>query len=71
VREALRAYGEQMARLSEEERIRLLDVFDTVTPAIPDRPRREVDAEVAEVRHARRTEGRRGGRNPTPDPESR
>jgi len=67
VREALRAYGEQMARLSEEERIRLLGIFDAVVPPIPDRPRHEVDAEVAAVRHARRA----GGRRTSTDGESR
>lgn len=62
VREALRVYGEQMSRLTDEERARLLDVFDSVTPAIPDRPRAEVDAELEEVRTARRAGGRAGGR---------
>jgi len=71
VREALRTYGEQMARLSEEERVRLLNVFDTVTPVIPDRPRHEVDAEVAAVRHTRTTGGRRAGGDPPPDAEGR
>jgi predicted transcriptional regulator len=58
VREAIRAYGEQMSRLTDEERDRLLEAFDRVVPAIPDRPRGEVDAEIAELRRARRSGGR-------------
>jgi hypothetical protein len=60
VREAIRVYGEQTSRLSDEERDRLLRTFDEVTAAIPDRPREEVEAELAEVRRARRR-GRRQG----------
>jgi hypothetical protein len=60
VREALRVYGEQMDRLSDEERERLLDVFDRVTPGIPARPRSEVDRELEAIRSARRKGGRGG-----------
>lgn len=63
VREAIRVYGEQMARLSGEERDRQLAVFDEVTRRIPDRPRPEVDAELRELRTARMS----GGRNRGPD----
>lgn len=59
VREAIQLYGEQMGRLTEEERDRMVAVFDEVTEAIPDRPREEVTAELQEVRSARRTGGRR------------
>jgi len=58
VREAIRAYGEQAHRLSEEERDRLLGTFDEVTSEIPSRPREEVAAELEEVRRARRQGGR-------------
>jgi predicted transcriptional regulator len=59
VREAIQLYGEQMGRLTTEERDRKVAVFDEVTAAIPDRPREEVEAELADVRRARRGGGRR------------
>jgi Ribbon-helix-helix protein, copG family len=62
VREAIRVYGEHMARLTEEERDRLLGVFDEVTADIPDRPREEVRRELDDVREARRGGGRGGSR---------
>jgi hypothetical protein len=60
VREAIRLYGEQAGRLSRDERRRLLSVFDEVTDTIPDRPRSEVEEELAEIRRARLSGGRRG-----------
>jgi len=59
VREAIRLYGEQMGRLTEEERDRVLEVFDETTERIPDRSRAEVEAELEDVRNARRAGGRR------------
>lgn len=59
VREAIRDYAERMGRLSEAERIRLLGVFDEVTASIPERPADEVDAEISDLRRARRR-GSRG-----------
>lgn len=64
VREAIRLYGEEMGRLTDEERDRMLEVFDDVTADIPDRPRSEVEAELDEVRRARRAGGRRSGGGP-------
>jgi hypothetical protein len=61
VREAIRLYGEQAGRLSEAERTRLLEVFDVVTRDIPERPRSDVERELAEIREARRHGGRRTG----------
>lgn len=58
VREALRAYGEQLGRLTDEERAAMLETFDRVVPAIGDRPRTEVEAELSEVRASRRGGGR-------------
>lgn len=58
VREALEVYHRQLGRLSEEERRRMLDTFDRVVPAIPDRPREEVEAELSEARKARKAGGR-------------
>jgi hypothetical protein len=60
VREAIREYAERIGRLSEQERLRLLQIFDSVVPAIPARPAREVDAELRALRAARRQAGRRG-----------
>jgi len=59
VREAVRLYGEQLGRLTEEERDRLLRVFDEVTGSIPERPRTEVEEELVELRRSRGTGGRR------------
>jgi len=59
VREAVRDYAERIGRLSEEERLHLLRVFDEVVPRIPTRPARAVDDEIAAVRRARRDGGRR------------
>jgi hypothetical protein len=57
VHEAIRVYGDQMSRLIDEERDRLLANFGEVTKAIPDRPRAEVEAELAEIRRARKSGG--------------
>lgn len=54
VREAVRDYADRAARLTDEERARLLKAFDTLVPAIPKRPQKDVDAELAEIRAARR-----------------
>lgn len=58
VREALEVYHRHLGRLSEEERRRVLDTFDCVVPAIPDRTREEVEAELEEVSRARKESGR-------------
>ena len=54
VREAIRDYDGRSGKLSEEERRRLLEVFDRVVPAIRPRPARDVDAELKEIRASRR-----------------
>lgn len=61
VREALRVYGEYLGRLSDEEREEQLATFDRVVPAIPGRPRREVERELDEIRDARKAGGRGSG----------
>jgi hypothetical protein len=67
VREAIADYAARLGRLSERERLELLRSFDRLVPAIPRRPATEVDAELAEVRAARRAGGRRrGGESPRP-----
>jgi len=58
VREALRVYGEEIGRLSDEERQSMLDRFDEVVPMIPNRPREEVERELAEARSCRCGGGR-------------
>lgn len=58
VREAIVEYGERAGRLSERERVRLLRIFDEMVPKIPQRPQEEVEAELAEIRAARRGGGR-------------
>jgi predicted DNA-binding protein len=59
VREAIRDYAERMGKLSEAERLRLLGVFDEVVAAIPKGAAADVDAELGELREARRTSSRR------------
>ena len=59
VREAVREYAARVGRLSEEERVRLLAVFDEVVARVPDKPEKEVDRELESVRRARRGGGRR------------
>ncbi len=59
VREAIREYAHRVGKLSEEERVRLLKVFDTLLPRVPTRPVSEIDAELGELRAARRRGGRR------------
>ena len=59
VREAVKDYADRIGKLSEEERVRLLKVFDTVVAAIPARPAARVDAELRAIRRARRVGGRR------------
>lgn len=59
VREAIRFYGEEVDRLSDEERDQMLEVFDEVTARIPNRSRADVNAELEAVGKARRSGGRR------------
>jgi hypothetical protein len=61
VREAIRDFGDRAERLSERERQRMLEAFDRLVPAIPSRPLRDVDRELAGLRRARRAGGRRPG----------
>lgn len=59
VREAVAEYAARSGRLSESERLRLLSVLDRLRTAKPTRRPREVDAEIEELRRARRAGGRR------------
>ncbi len=47
---AVRLYGEQLGRLSEEEREAKLAAFDELVPRIPSRAREEVEGELEELR---------------------
>ena len=59
VREAIRVYSEQIGRLSEDERTRMLETFDRVVPSIPRRSVEDLEVELKEVRQARRGGGRK------------
>lgn len=58
VREAIRDYADRIGKLSEEERRHMLAVIDRVMHRIPRRSPAEVEAEIAEIRSARRRGGR-------------
>jgi len=59
VREAIQDYANRAGRLSEEERQRMLETFDRMLARIPAGSQSKADAEIAEIRSARRTSGRR------------
>jgi len=59
VREAVAEYAARAGRLSDEERRRMLDVFDDVIEQIPLQPASVADAELAANRRARKQGGRR------------
>ena len=54
VREAVADYAARKDRLSEAERLRLLEVLERLSEAPPSRSPEEVDAELREIRAARR-----------------
>ena len=58
VRQAIKEYAARIGRLSEEERVRLLHVIDTMLPTAPRRSARQVAAELKELRRVRRLPGR-------------
>ena len=59
VREAVKEYSERVGRLSEGERLQILEVFDELMHTIPERPVEQVEREIESVRLARRGGGRR------------
>ena len=61
VREAVQMYGEQLGRLTDEERDEKLRLFDELVAELPPRSREDIDAEVDQVRAGRRRGGRSGG----------
>lgn len=58
VREAINEYSERSDRLSAVEQRRMLAALDKFAATLPTRPQAEVDAEIAEIRAARRSGGR-------------
>ena len=58
VREAVSVYARTKGKVTEEERIERVRLFRELVAKIPPRPRDEVDAELRELRLARRGGGR-------------
>ena len=63
VREALREYEARSTKLSDEERARMLAVVDRMMKAAPTRSARAVDAELSDIRAARRRWSRHPSRS--------
>ena len=59
VREAVAEYSARTDKLTERERTRILSVLERLKHAKPTRTQAEADAEIAAIRAARRTGGRR------------
>jgi predicted transcriptional regulator len=59
VREAVAEYAARTDRVSERERLRMLNILDGLRKAPTSRPASAVDAELRAVRAARRRGGRR------------
>jgi predicted transcriptional regulator len=58
IREAIGDYHAKSDRLSEAERARMLRAIDEMMARPPARPQPQVDEELRELRHARRSRGR-------------
>ncbi|HTU45586.1 MAG TPA: ribbon-helix-helix domain-containing protein [Bryobacteraceae bacterium] len=59
IREAIMDFYDRLGRLSERERAVMLRNFDEMVPKIAPRSNAAVDREIAQIRQARRTGGRR------------
>jgi len=59
VREAIQDFHDRLGRLSERERLNMLRAFDEFVPRIPSGSAADADREIAEIRRARRSGGRR------------
>ena len=59
IREAVHEYHQRLGKLSEQERLRMLRILDEMMARPPSRPQAEVHKELAAIRRARRTGGRR------------
>lgn len=62
VREAIKEYDARSGKLSEEERARLLGVVDRMVQEPPTRAVADVEAELRDLRVARRRWSKRGAR---------
>jgi hypothetical protein len=62
VREAVAEYAARADRVSERERLRVLSVLERLAASPPTRHTEAVDAELRELRRARRDGGRRSSR---------
>lgn len=58
VREAVIEYGASPDKMSADERIRKLATFREIMKTLPKRPQEEVEAELTELRRARREDRR-------------
>ncbi len=59
VREAIQEYHERIGKLTEQERLRMLQALEEIMARPPSRPQREVESEINAVRQARRQGGRK------------
>jgi predicted DNA-binding protein len=59
VRDAIHDFSERVGRLSERERLRMLRILDEIASRRPSRPLGQVEAELKQIRAARRRGGRR------------
>ncbi len=64
VREAVKDYEARAAKLSDEERARMLAIMDRIIHEPPTRPAAEVNAELVAIRASRRRWGRRRSNRP-------
>ena len=60
VRDAIHDFSERVGRLSERERLRMLQLFDELVAPLPSRSMSGARREIKEVRLARRSGGRAG-----------
>ena len=60
VRDAILEFYDRIGRLSDRERLAMLNKFDELVPLIPARSQADVNREIREVRRARTAGGRRG-----------
>lgn len=59
VREAIHDYHEKSSRLSEAEKLRMLNFLDRYAQTPSSRTQKEAEQEIAAIRSARRSGGRR------------
>lgn len=58
VRDAIQDYHARIDRLTEAERVRMLQAFDELSSRLPARPDEDVKREIEEIRASRRSGGR-------------